>query len=335
MQSVGLAFFAFPIAASRAPKRPMPLIPTQKSGVPGVAFERVWVKRAASNRPCFQGLRRIGLKRTENTLPFLPPGFLDVSIVPPNGDGNPYGVAFVPNGFPSGGPLSPGDILVSNFNSASGVQGTGTTIVAVPANGVAANVFAFFTGTFNAPTDGGLTTALGVLKRGFVVVGNLPNTPLPDGTPQLHPGSLLFIDSTGKNIVLRYTNVHGPWALTIDDGGNSAVIFFSNVLSGTVVRLGVTVGATVSVNSAIEIAHGYATGPSVPALVLGPTGLAHDKSEDTLYVASTADNAIYKISNAEATNVSVVKGTLVTSDPVHLHGPLALALAPNGDLSYG
>ncbi|HMB03140.1 MAG TPA: hypothetical protein VKP69_05285, partial [Isosphaeraceae bacterium] len=44
-------------------------------------------------------------------LPFSP-----VSTVPTNGDTNPYGVAFVPNGFPSGGKLNPGDILVSNFN---------------------------------------------------------------------------------------------------------------------------------------------------------------------------------------------------------------------------
>ena len=36
--------------------------------------------------------------------------------VPANGDVNPYGVAFVPSRFPSGGPLQPGDALVSNFN---------------------------------------------------------------------------------------------------------------------------------------------------------------------------------------------------------------------------
>ena len=32
------------------------------------------------------------------------------STVPANGDQNPYGVAFVPQGFPSGGALNPGDI---------------------------------------------------------------------------------------------------------------------------------------------------------------------------------------------------------------------------------
>ena len=35
---------------------------------------------------------------------FLPDQMI-VSTVPPNGDVNPYGVAFVPQGFPNGGPL--------------------------------------------------------------------------------------------------------------------------------------------------------------------------------------------------------------------------------------
>jgi hypothetical protein len=106
-------------------------------------------------------------------------------------------VAFVPDDFPSGGKLRPGDILVSNFNNATdntttppsgNVQGTGTTIVKVKPDG---EVFTFFTGFFLSPTDGGLTTALGVLKRGFVVVGQLPNH---NGTPT--SGSLLFLDKT-------------------------------------------------------------------------------------------------------------------------------------------
>src|ERR1700746_3703555 len=63
---------------------------------------------------------------------YLPDPVRPVSTVPANGDGNPYGVAFVPPGFPAGGMINPGDILVSNFNASSGLQGTGTTIVDVP-----------------------------------------------------------------------------------------------------------------------------------------------------------------------------------------------------------
>jgi hypothetical protein len=263
---------------------------------------------------------------------FLPTGFIDVSTVASNGDQNPYGVAFVPDGFPSGGPLSPGDILVSNFNNATNnattppsgnVQGTGTTIVRVAPDG---EVSTFFTGIFAPPVSGGLTTALGVLKRGVVVVGQLPNSAGPV------PGSLLFLDKQGK-IVLRYTGVPGPWDLAIDDDFDHAKIFVSNVLSGTVVRLDVSIGSsTVTVTNITEIAHGYQHRTDPAAFVVGPTGLAYDEQADVLYVASTVDNEIFKIEHAEATNVSVLKGILVFNDPAHLHGPLALALAPNGHL---
>jgi hypothetical protein len=153
--------------------------------------------------------------------------------------------------------LPRGDILVSNFNNAGtapsgNVQGTGTTISDIQ-SGVTGDLFTFFTGTYAPPTDGGLTTALGILKRGFVVVGQLPN----DGSGNGLSGSLLFIDKM-RNVVLKYLNVNGPWDLTIDDGFDHAAIFVSNVLSGTVVRLNVAVTDTsVTVNSATEIAHGY------------------------------------------------------------------------------
>jgi hypothetical protein len=84
-----------------------------------------------------------------------------VSTVPANKDVNPYGVAFIPKGFRAGGPLDDDDILVSNFNNGQNQQGTGTTIVKIPAGG-AVSVF------FQGQPGLGLTTALGVLRRGFV-----------------------------------------------------------------------------------------------------------------------------------------------------------------------
>src|SRR5208283_3700196 len=69
--------------------------------------------------------------------PFLPPQ-INSSTIPANGDVNPYGVAFVPMGFPGGGALSGGDVLVSNFNSSSNLQGTGTTIVQLDPRGMLA-----------------------------------------------------------------------------------------------------------------------------------------------------------------------------------------------------
>src|SRR5579864_3098920 len=102
------------------------------------------------------------------------------------GDQNPYGVAFVPPGFP-GGAAHPGDILVSNFNNAANFQGTGTTIVRITPHGEQ-SVF------FQGPAGLGLTTALGVLRSGFVVVGNLPT----DSSGAALQGSLIILDSNGK-----------------------------------------------------------------------------------------------------------------------------------------
>ena len=121
--------------------------------------------------------------------------------------------------------------------------------------------------------------------------------------------------------------------MAIDDDFDHARIFVSNVLSGTVVRLDVSVGSSaITVTNVTEVAHGYAFGLNMAAFVVGPTGLAYDEEADVLYVASTSDNEIFKILHAETTNTSVLKGILVYNDPTHLHGPLALALAPNGHL---
>ena len=43
------------------------------------------------------------------------PRLMVSSTIPANGDLNPYGVAFVPQNFPAGGQLAPGDVLISNF----------------------------------------------------------------------------------------------------------------------------------------------------------------------------------------------------------------------------
>jgi hypothetical protein len=81
----------------------------------------------------------VGLADNERHEPIIPElsatPTLSPSTVPANGDVNPYGVAFVPHGFPAGGPLNPGDIIVSNFNDNTNTQGTGTTIVSISPSG--------------------------------------------------------------------------------------------------------------------------------------------------------------------------------------------------------
>jgi len=249
-----------------------------------------------------------------------------VSTVPANNDVNPYGVAFVPEGFGGGGPLHPGDILVSNFNNSMNQQGTGTTIVRITPGGV---LSVFFQGEAGL----GLTTALGILRSGFVVVGNLPTT---DGTSAtVQQGSLLVIDRFGHLVstLADASLLDGPWDLTINDQGKFAQIFVSSVLSGTITRLDVFVDDDhFHVTGATQIAHGYTHRTDPAALVIGPTGLAYDPDRGVLYVASTGDNEIFAVPFARETRTDNGQGAVIYKDDTHLHGPLGLALAPNGDL---
>ncbi len=258
------------------------------------------------------------------------PAAINSSTIPANGDVNPYGVAFVPDGFPEGGSLASGDVLVSNFNNSTNIQGTGTTIVRLPSQGPLAPPGTAITFYSSALT--GLSTALGVLRGGFVLVGNVPTKNGHYGT--IGQGALQVIDRHGKLLHVWTDPVYldGPWDLAIDDQGPTAHVFVANVLNGTVARLDVTVswyGVTLTKKAAI--ATGYKHMPNAAAVVLGPTGLAYNAYTDTLYVASTADNAIYSISYASQRSSPTVRGDLVFSDP-HLRGPLALRFAPNGNL---
>ncbi len=270
--------------------------------------------------------------------PAFIPVLVNSSTIPANGDVNPYGVAFVPQGFPPGGALAPGDVLVSNFNNSGNEQGRGTTIVQLRPSGPIAppgNAITFFPHNGTRPSTSvrqGLSTALGVLQAGLVLVGNVPTS---DGTfATIGQGALQVIDKNGHLLQTLVDSkfLDGPWDLALDDQGTSAHVFVSNVLNGTVTRLDVSVKSNgVTVLQKVVLGTGYTHVPNAAALVLGPTGLAFDAESDTLYVASTADNAIYAVYNASHATSAVHRGVLVFAD-AHLRGPLALKLAPNGDL---
>jgi uncharacterized protein (TIGR03118 family) len=254
----------------------------------------------------------------------------NVTTVSSIGDLNPYGVAFVPQDFATGGTIQAGDLLVSNFNNSANTPATGSTIVAITPAGQQTT---FFQGS----SGDGLTTALGVLSQGFVVVGNTPAT-TQNGTPTVAQGSLLIIDKNGNQVgsITSASFLQGPWDLAVNDqGGSTAQLFVSNVLSGTVTRIDLTIPAngTPQVTDEVQIASGFAiANVGLPVLVVGPTGLAFDAQNGTLYVASTDDDAIFAIPNAATATSDQGTGTLVVQDTTHLHGPLGLTLAPNGNL---
>jgi hypothetical protein len=257
--------------------------------------------------------------------PFLPGPVRTVSTVPGNGDVNPYGVAFVPPGFPAGGTINPGDILVSNFNSSANLQGTGTTIVDIPPT---APVFQFFGST--SPL--GLSTALNILQKGFVLVGNFPSVDGALGTAT--SGSILVIDKNGK-LVSAYTDasVQGPWDSALFDKGGRALYFVANGLNGKIVRYDLVVTSSgVTFTHPTVIASGYQHAADGVTFVDAPTGLVYDPFREVLYVASSLDNAVYAVRDAGDRTHDGGLGTLIYKDPTHLHGALAMAMAPNGHL---
>jgi hypothetical protein len=268
------------------------------------------------------------------------------STVPANGDINPYGVAVVPR---SSGKLVRDHVLVSNFNAGSNLQGTGTTIVDVAPSGTV-TVFAQISSEGlpgNCPGGIGLTTALAVLRSGWVIVGSLPTK---DGTSATAAAGCLLVLNDKGNVVETFSGwshgaqINGPWDMTALDLGSVAELFVTNVLNGTVAAGGNTVnkGTVVRILLVIPgggkpqevirtvVGSGFGERTDPVALVIGPTGLGV-REDGNLYVADTLNNRIARIDNAVIRFNSAGTGKTISVGG-NLNGPLGLAVAPNGNI---
>jgi hypothetical protein len=116
------------------------------------------------------------------------------STVPHNGDLNPYALVVAPI---SAGAIHQNDVLIDNFNNISNLQGTGTTIVDYNPAGRKAVLFAKLPRQLGGCPGGiGLTTAMAMLKSGWIIVGSTPST---DGTTKTKgDGCLIVLDPNGK-----------------------------------------------------------------------------------------------------------------------------------------
>jgi hypothetical protein len=269
---------------------------------------------------------------------------LVASTVPGNGDVNPYGVAVVPR---STGDLVKGNVLVSNFNNSGNQQGTGTTIVQVSPGGTATLFAGIDRHLAGCPGGVGLTTALVVLRSGWVIVGSLPTT---DGHPDglSGPGCLIVLDSHGNvRETFRGHGINGPWDMTALDLGGFTELFVTNVLNGispvpagstsaanegTVLRILITSTPFALPQRLLTttIGKGFAETTDPNALIIGPTGVGLARN-GTLYVADTVNSRIAAIPNAVFRIRDDGTGQTVSEDN-HLMGELGLAIAPNGDI---
>jgi hypothetical protein len=272
------------------------------------------------------------------------------STVTVNGDLNPYAVVVAPV---SAGKIQQNDVLVTNFNNVSNLQGTGTTIIDYNPATKKTTVFATLPQhPPQCPGGVGLGTAMTMLKSGWVIVGSTPST---DGTTKTKgPGCLLVLDPNGK-VAATWAgpNINDPWGnMAVIDKGTSATLFISmagfdvpgpdvtdpktgypvTVNKATVVRLELSIpaGQPPKISSETVVANGYGQRADKDAFLVGPTGLALG-ADGTLYVSDALGNRIVAIADAASRTASVGTGRVVTENGL-LKRPLAMCLAPNGDL---
>jgi hypothetical protein len=281
-----------------------------------------------------------------------PQGFLETirrhttltSTVPDNGDQNPYAVVVAPA---SAGVIQKDDVLVTNFNNSTNLQGLGTTIVVWRPSTRKLSLLAQLPRTLpQCPGGIGLGTAMIMLKTGWVIVGSTPST---DGTTKtIGKGCLLVVSPQGHLVgTLTGADIAAPWGnMAVIDHGATASLFVSNagfdvgppvndapvVNRANVLRIDLSIpaGQPPVVSSQTVIGSGFGEQPDPGVFLIGPTGLAlgHD---DTLYVTDTVSNRITAISDASTRTTSAGVGRVITQDGLLQH-PLAMVMAPNGHL---
>ncbi|WP_179404280.1 hypothetical protein [Burkholderia guangdongensis] len=282
-----------------------------------------------------------------------PQGFLEtlhrhttlINTVPDNGDQNPYAIAVAPV---AAGTVQQGDVLVDNFNNAANLQGTGGTIVDYRPSTKQMSVFASIPRDLKTCPGGvGLSTAMTMLRSGWVIVGSTPSN---DGTTNTKgAGCLIVLDPHG-HVASTFTsaNINDPWGnMAVVDNGQSATLFVSMAGFGvggadgnppvykqaTVLRIDLDIpdGKPPVVKQETVVASGLGAQADKGAFLVGPTGLALSADRQKLYVSDAIGNRIVEIDDPMTRDTSAGVGRQVTADGF-LRRPLALATAPNGHL---
>jgi len=272
------------------------------------------------------------------------------SSVADNGDLNPYAVVIAPV---SAGKIAAGDVLVDNFNNVSNLQGTGTTIVGYRPSTKQTFQFAKLPLKLpECPGGVGLTTAMTMLKTGWIIVGSTPST---DGTTATKgDGCVIVLDPNGQMVeAWSGPTISDPWGdMAVVDNGASATLFISMAGFGlpsphvidpetrfpvikhqaTVLRLEIQIpdGKPPVLLSQTVVGDGFSARADLDNFLLGPTGLALGP-DHTLYVTDGLDNVITAIPDALNRTTSAGTGKVVTQGGL-LSWPLAMVYTPAGHL---
>ena len=236
------------------------------------------------------------------------------SVVAPNGDQNPYGIAIVPQTVKN---LVKGNILVADFNNKANTSGAGTTILQVnPMTGTSSVFYQDVTSTgpvgiaINPKNDivwlGDYGTATNGTNSNVLVIA-------PTGT----------LVSTFNNSSTAGTSFVGVWGQAFGLLNGKPSFYWGNAGNATTGTGGGNVwsvspgtgGTTPNgqpLNSTYaEIASGQGATPAggSVATAAGPQGMVFDSTTGTLYETNSADNTLYAINmtaGARTVNTSVV-----------------------------
>ncbi|CAH2770331.1 MAG: FIG00456119: hypothetical protein [uncultured Caballeronia sp.] len=268
-----------------------------------------------------------------------------INTVPSNGDQNPYAIVVAPV---SSGTVKQGDVLVGNFNNAANLQGTGSTIINYHPDTKQMTVFATVPHDLkNCPGGIGLSTAMTMLKSGWVIVGSTPSNDGTTGTKGA--GCLIVLDNQGKVAsTIVSPNINDPWGnMAVVDNGDHATLFVSNAGFGvggadsnppvfkqsTILRLDLDIleGKAPVVKQETVIASGFSAQADKGVFLIGPTGLALSPNQKLLYASDAIGNRVTEIDDPMTRDTSAGVGRELTADGF-LHRPLAMVTAPNGHL---
>jgi hypothetical protein len=287
-----------------------------------------------------------------------PRGFLEAihkhqtltSTVPENGDQNPYAIVVASVSI---GKVQKEDVLIDNFNNISNLQGLGTTIVDYNPTTKKTTLFAQVPRNLQGCPGGvGMSTAMTMLKSGWVIVGSTPSN---DGTTATKgDGCLMVFDANGK-LATTWSgpDINGPWGnMAVVDNGTSATLFVSMsgfevpdwhirdpatgysvvVNKSTVLRLQLSIpeGRPPTIVSRVVVANGLGQRANRDVFLIGPTGLALGP-DNTLYISDAQENRIVAIADATTRTTSGGTGREITKGGL-LRRPLAMFMAPNGHL---
>ena len=218
---------------------------------------------------------------------------VDVGTGPGAGDTNPYGLAIVPSTVVNttmitgtNVTLSPGDLVVCNFNNASGMAGAGTTIEDIKPVAGSKPVRIAQAADLAGCNSIAINPGAGYIWAAAYTANDNP-----------------IISPSGSEISNLKTNYMWaqPWGQVFGSptpaaGATTtapAAFYITDAMDGSIVQ------ALVSVKPAVysKIITGFPVSVSSTYGILAPAGLTYDPASDTLYVISSDTNSVFAFSS--------------------------------------